>query len=185
MLVMCQCAIHAFHFHSDSHTMLFQIFIFACVARGVDCTLILINYKREMYLLEDGKKMEARGKMWESVGQVLILLADGQLGTASRVSIPGYQGYCYDTSFSILSPFHIMCSITWSAVSITQHCCTMPQGYHMLLCNTSLITHVEHSGSTYIRIPRNALLLTHVLQLVYIVSSLDCNFSCILLSYPL
>jgi len=73
-------------------------------------------------------------------------------------------------SFSILSPFHIMCSITWSAVSLTQHCCAMPHGYHMLLCNTSLITHVEHSGTTYIRIPQNAWLLTYVPQLVYIVS---------------
>jgi len=61
----------------------------------------------------------------------------------------------------------------------------MPQGYHMLLCNASLITHEEHSGSTYIRIPWNASLLTHVLQLVYIVSSLDCNFGRIPLSYPL
>jgi len=86
-LVMCQCTIHAFHFHSDLHTMLFQIFIFACIARGVDCTLILINYKGETYLLEDGKGMEARGKVWESVGQVLILLAGGQSGTASGVSI--------------------------------------------------------------------------------------------------
>ena len=62
MLVMYQCTIHVFHFHSDSHTMLFQIFIFACVARGVDCTLILINYKGETYLLENGKGTEARGK---------------------------------------------------------------------------------------------------------------------------
>jgi len=61
----------------------------------------------------------------------------------------------------------------------------MPHGYHMLLCNASLITHVEHSGTTYIRIPQNASLLIHVLQLVYIVSSLDCNLSHILLSYPL
>jgi len=57
----------------------------------------------------------------------------------------------------------------------------MPHGYHMLLHNTSLIMHVEHSGTTYIRIPWNASLLTYVLQLVYIVSSLDCNLSCILL----
>jgi len=55
----------------------------------------------------------------------------------------------------------------------------------MLLCNASLIMHVEHSGTTYIRIPWNALLLTHVPQIVYIVSSLDCNLSHILLSYPL
>jgi len=54
--------------------------------------------------------------------------------------------------------------------------------YHSaLLRNASLIMHVEHSGITYIRIPRNASLLTHVLQLVYIVSSLDCNLSRILL----
>jgi len=92
---------------------------------------------------------------------------------------------CYDTSFSILSPFHIMCSITWSAVSLIQHCCAMPHGYHRLLRNASLITHVEHSGTTYIRISQNASLLTHVLQLVYIVRSLDCNLSRILLSYPL
>ena len=57
-------------------------------------------------------------------------------------------------------------------------------GKHMLLCNTSLITHVEHSGTAYIRIPWNASLLTHVLQLVYIVSSLNCNLSCILLKSP-
>ena len=61
----------------------------------------------------------------------------------------------------------------------------MPHGYHMLLRNASLITHVEHSGTTYIRIPQNASLLTHVLQLVYIVISLDCNLSRILLCYPL
>jgi len=34
------------------------------------------------------------------------------------------------TSFSILSPFHIMCSIIWSTASLTQHCCAMPHGYH-------------------------------------------------------
>jgi len=65
---------------------------------------------------------------------------------------------------------HIMSSITWSAVSLTQHCCAMPHDYH-----ASLITHVEHSGTTYIRIPWNASLHTHVLQLVYIVSSLHCR----------
>jgi len=72
-----------------------------------------------------------------------------------------------------------------SFILLTVHCCAMPHGYHMLLHNASLITHVEHSGTTYIRIPQNASLLTHVLQLVYIVSSLDCNLSRILLSYPL
>jgi len=46
---------------------------------------------------------------------------------------------CYDTSFSILPSFHIMWSITWSAVSPTQHCCAIPHGYHMLLHNTSFI----------------------------------------------
>jgi len=68
---------------------------------------------------------------------------------------------------------------------LLRHCTAMPDGYHMLLHNTSLITHVEHSGTTYVRIPWNASLLTHVFQLVYIVSSLDCNLSHILLSYPL
>jgi len=62
------------------------------------------------------------------------------------------------------------------------HCCAMPHGYHMLLLNASLITHIEHSGTTYIRIPWNASLLTHVLKPVYIVSSLDCNLNHILLS---
>jgi len=70
-----------------------------------------------------------------------------------------------------------------SFILLTVHCCAMPYGYHMLLCNASLIMHVEHSGTTYIRIPRNASLLTHVLQLVYIVSSLDCNLSLILLGF--
>ena len=65
------------------------------------------------------------------------------------------------------------------------HCMIHSQSHSALLCNASLIMHVEHSGTTYVRIPWNASLLTHVLQLVYIVSSLECNFSCILLSYPL
>ena len=59
------------------------------------------------------------------------------------------------------------------------------QSHSALLCNPSLITHIEHFGTTYVRIPWNASLLTHVLQLVYIVNSLDCNLSRILLSYPL
>ena len=84
-----------------------------------------------------------------------------------------------------LISFDTQCCIHMSFILLTVHCCAMPHGYHMLLHNTSLIMHVEHSGTTYIRIPWNASLLTHVIQLVYIVSSLDCNLSRILLSYPL
>jgi len=124
--------------------------------------------------LEHGQSMEERKSNCQ---QIKRMKWHEEKGTAPP--------QCYNTSFSILSPFHIMCSITWSAVSLIQHCCAMPHGYHMLLCNASLITHVEHSGTTYIRIPWNASLLTHVLQLVYIVRSLDCNLSHILLSYPL
>jgi len=82
---------------------------------------------------------------------------------------------CYNTSFLF---FFIL------SHHVLQHM-IMPHGYHILLCNASPIMHVEHSETTYIRIPWNASLHTHVLQLVYIVSSLSCNLSHILLSYPL
>ena len=45
--------------------------------------------------------------------------------------------------------------------------------------------HVEHSRTTYIRIPWNASLITHVLYLVYIVYQVAyLFFSCILLESP-
>ena len=73
---------------------------------------------------------------------------------------------CYEIALNpylIFSFYQVTRHITWSTASLTQHCYAMPHGYHMLLHNTSLIIHVEHSGTTYIRIPWNASLHTHVL----------------------
>src|SRR6266404_1320983 len=65
---------------------------------------------------------------------------------------------------------------------LTVHCCA-PHGCHMY---TAWLPHVEHSRTTYIRIPRDASHITHVFHLVYIVYQIAyLFFSCILLSYPL
>jgi hypothetical protein len=45
---------------------------------------------------------------------------------------------------------------------IAAHNCARSQSHSALLRNASPIPHVEHSGSTYIRIPRNASPTTHV-----------------------
>jgi len=55
----------------------------------------------------------------------------------------------------------------------------MPHGYHMLLRNASLIMHVEHSGTTYIRIPWNASVMEQPLVSYLILSTMP------LLSYQM
>jgi len=100
-------------------------------------------------------------------------------------------GHMLDTCWTYgkhtdLISFDTQCCIHMSFILLTVHCCAMPHGYHILLCNTSPITHVEHSRTTYIRIPWNASPITHVLYLVYIVYQVAyLFFSLILLGFPL
>ena len=89
--------------------------------------------------------------------------------------------------FSLFSLVDII--IRFKGEHMVNTCCSTTHGFLMFDCallRTSWLPHVEHSRTTYIRIPWDASCITHVFHLVYIVYQIAyLFFSCILLSYPL